>query len=259
MDRALRLSEKDEIEAVLRRNPRLHAYELGDLDDFFWPHTRWFASAPDGDEIVLIYSATELPVLLALADEPHERMRALLHSLAPILPPRFYAHLSGELAGVFARTHRVEPHGAHVRMVLADEARLGQIDTAGVEKLASSDLKELRDLYAASYSGNWFDPRMLETGHYCGIRQHGAIVSVAGVHVYSARYRVAALGNITTHPRYRGRGFGTATTAALCRDLSESTDLIALNVKEDNLAAIRCYEQLGFDRLAVYGEYMITR
>lgn len=258
MRHPINLNQKDAIEAILRRNPRLHPYELGDLDDFFWTHTRWFASSSGGDDIVLLYSATDLPVLLALADEPHDRMRGLLASLGPQLPTRFYAHLSGRLADVFAPTHDVEPRGTHIRMVLEDDSLLGKVDTTGVERLSTSDMEELRDLYAASYPGNWFDPRMLETGHYCGIRRDGAIVSVAGVHVFSARYRVAALGNITTHPGYRGRGLGTTVTAALCRGLAESTDLIALNVKEDNSAAIRCYERLGFSRIASYGEYMIT-
>jgi hypothetical protein len=29
------------IEAFLRRNPELHIYSIGDLDDFFWPYTAW--------------------------------------------------------------------------------------------------------------------------------------------------------------------------------------------------------------------------
>jgi predicted GNAT family acetyltransferase len=60
---------------------------------------------------------------------------------------------------------------------------------------------------------------MLETGQYLGAFEGGAIVAVAGVHVYSERYGGAALGNVTTHPRHRGRGLGAAVTAALCKSL----------------------------------------
>lgn len=73
---------------------------------------------------------------------------------------------------------------------------------------------------------------------------------------YSPTYRVAALGNITTDPDFRGRGYASPVVAALCRDLLRTVEHIGLNVKADNLAAIRCYRALGFDRCSQYGEYM---
>ncbi|WP_433017857.1 hypothetical protein [Kribbella sp. CA-294648] len=33
---AIRLHDRAEIEKILRRDAALHAYELGDLDDFYW-------------------------------------------------------------------------------------------------------------------------------------------------------------------------------------------------------------------------------
>jgi hypothetical protein len=44
------LHDKATIERVLRRNVYLHLYSIGDLDDFFWPYTVWYATA-DGAEI----------------------------------------------------------------------------------------------------------------------------------------------------------------------------------------------------------------
>jgi ribosomal protein S18 acetylase RimI-like enzyme len=143
-------------------------------------------------------------------------------------------------------------------MVLADAAKLDDVDTAGVRQLGAQDLPDLQVLYAASYPGNWFDPRMLETGQYVGIRSSDqSLLSVAGVHVYSEEYRVAALGNITTHPDHRGRGLGTAVTAALCKHLLDSTETIGLNVKTDNAPAIHTYRKLGFEVVASYHEWMI--
>jgi len=40
------LRDRDELASFFRRRPAVHAYELGDLDDFFWPHTRWFGWRP---------------------------------------------------------------------------------------------------------------------------------------------------------------------------------------------------------------------
>jgi predicted GNAT family acetyltransferase len=67
----------------------------------------------------------------------------------------------------------------------------------------------------------------------------------------------AALGNIATRPGHRGRGFATAVIAELCRSLLLSVDHVGLNVKADNLSAIGCYQRLGFEQNAVYGEYTL--
>jgi hypothetical protein len=38
---AIFLHDKDAIRALLLRDPELHIYSIGDLDDFFWPYTAW--------------------------------------------------------------------------------------------------------------------------------------------------------------------------------------------------------------------------
>ncbi|MET7707786.1 GNAT family N-acetyltransferase [Micromonospora sp. NPDC005413] len=114
------------------------------------------------------------------------------------------------------------------------------------------------NLYAQAYPDNWFDARMLDTGQYLGVREGGELVAVAGVHVFSPAYRVAALGNVTTHPRWRGRGLGAAVVAALCVRLRASVTHVTLNVKADNAAAVRLYERVGFTRVADYDEWTLT-
>jgi predicted GNAT family acetyltransferase len=96
---------------------------------------------------------------------------------------------------------------------------------------------------------------MLETGFYFAIRRGGSLVSVAGVHVCSPQYRVAALGNITTRPDFRGQGLATAVTARLCQELrSAGIESIGLNVHAGNPGALACYQKIGFERVADYGE-----
>jgi len=84
-------------------------------------------------------------------------------------------------------------------------------------------------------------------------------VCVAGVHVYSSRYRVSALGNITTHPDHRNQGYARLATRHLCHDLLEEVDYIGLNVKADNLPAIRLYQSLGFKIVRKYGEFSLKK
>ena len=253
------LHDRDTIAAFLRRSPALHLYELGDLDDFFWPYTTWYALQVQGQVqgLALQYTGTALPVLLAVGEDDLEPMRRLLQSLVDFLPRRFYAHLSPGLVTALAPAYRAESHGLHLKMVLSGRAALNQIDTTGVVQLGPADQPALEEFYQASYPGNWFDPRMLQTGYYMGLRRGEEWVSVAGIHVYSPRYRVAALGNITTHPHFRGQGLATKVTARLCQALLETVETVGLNVKADNLSAISCYERLGFERVAEYEELMM--
>jgi ribosomal protein S18 acetylase RimI-like enzyme len=253
------LHDKQEIEQFLCQRRLLHLYELGDLDDFFWKYTSWYAFKEQEQitQLALLYLGFSPATLLALSDEPLDGMADLLRALLPFLPKQLYCHLSGNLVTHFEPDYAIEPHGTYYKMALSDRSYLEQINTSEVIRLSPDDRPELEALYRVSYPGNWFDPRMLETGHYFGLRRGAHLVSVAGVHVYSPQYKVAALGNVTTHPDFRGQGLATLTCAGLCQALLTSVDHIGLNVRADNLAAVASYEKLGFERIAVYGEYAL--
>jgi GNAT superfamily N-acetyltransferase len=246
------------IESFLRKNTELHIYSIGDLDDFFWPYTTWYALPADSrfEAIALLYTGQELPTLVALSEQPGV-MGGLLELILHLLPQRFYAHLSPGLERVFQATHSLDSHGTHHKMALHQPSRVADLRCDDVVRLRSSDLDDLCRLYRDSYPGNWFEPRMLETNQYFGIRRQGQLVSAAGVHVYSETYRVAALGNIATHPSHRRRGYGRLVSARLCQSLLEKVEHIGLNVKADNEMAICCYRKLGFEVVASYGEFMI--
>ncbi len=254
----LSLHNKDAIEPILRRNAPIHLYELGDLDDFFWPYTTWYALEEEGQiaEIALLYSALELPTLLAIT-ENLPAMGRLLELLLPILPRQFYAHLSGELSSILAGAYQIDSRGPHLKMALVDPSRLETVETSEVIPLSKTEAHELQALYHISYPGNWFDPRMLETGYYYGVRRDSRLVAVAGVHVYSPRYKVGVLGNVTTHPDYRGQGLAKTVCAKLCMELLKTVDIIGLNVMADNASAIATYRRLGFEVVGEYEEALL--
>lgn len=247
------LRDRDVIAAVCRRNAFRHVYELGDLDDFFWPHTRFVGWEGERGitQVGLLYSEPEPPVLLALAERPEEEMASLVAALLPALPPRLYAHVSPFLLDVLASRYTVESHGLHLKMGLTDDSRLG---TAPADLLGPGDLEEIARFYERAYPGTWFVPRLLETGRYVGLREHGALACVAGVHVHAPAWRVAALGNVATLPERRGSGLATRACGALCRLLlADGVDTIALNVRADNAPAVTAYRRLGFESV---GEYL---
>jgi ribosomal protein S18 acetylase RimI-like enzyme len=256
------LRERDEIATFLRRRPAVHAYSLGDLDDFFWPQTRWLGLVVDGklSQVALVYDEPDPPVLLALAEEPEDAMADLLVAAAERLPPTLYAHVTPSLlAGIRPVLVAVTEPVTHRKLGLVRPESLDDYDTAAVDPLGPADLDEVERFYTEAYPGTWFHARMLETGRYVGIRRAGALVCVAGVHVWSPTWRVAALGNVATLPEARGTGLATAACARLCRMLlGDGIDTISLNVRADNDAAIRAYEKLGFAHATDYVEVVLT-
>ena len=148
---AISLHDKAAIRALLGRSPELHAYGLGDLDDFFWPYTSWYTLREERERqpVALIYSGGDLPVLLAIDEQPAAALADLLRAMLPLLPRRVYAHLSADAAtgsasalmGVLGEVYRIESHGVYYKMALRDRSRLDAVDTAGVARMSPADLE----------------------------------------------------------------------------------------------------------------------
>lgn len=255
------LKDKKVIYNYLSNSSELNIYSIGDLDDFFWKFTTFYALIDSNavKAIALLYSASNPPTLLALTEEPSE-LRKLLRSIFHLLPEKFYAHLSKGISDLFKKNYSLESNGKHLKMSLKNSDNLKCFLRRDVMPLSKDDLPFLLQFYKISYPENWFNPRMLQTGQYYGIKKDNNLIAVAGVHVFSTLYNVAALGNIATHPAYRGSGLGKAVTSAVCLSLlRQRIEKIGLNVKNDNAIAIHCYRQLGFEENSSYYEMMINK
>ena len=250
------LDDRELLAHAFRRNTGAHVYELGDLDDFEWRHTRWFGwdSGRRIENVVLLYTQPEVPVLLAIADTPRSSLPTLLSEIVCSLPSVLYTHASASLLGTLARRYEIVDAAPHFKLALQDPDAIAR-HGAAVELLTRDDLEEITAFYETAYPGTWFAARMLETGRYVGIREGGHLACIAGVHVYSPTWSVAALGNVATAPELRGKGLARGACAALCRLLlDDGIETIALNVRADNAAAIRSYSRLGFGPVAEYME-----
>lgn len=230
----------------------VHVYALADLDDPFWPASRWYrrgdavvglVGLPSGEGLACYSVATRDPV--ATLD--------LVADLAPELPAGLLLTGPAGLAVALAPVRPVTWHAPHVRYLLTERARLPPADPR-VEPLGRADLADLEALYAGEPGAVFFLPHMLDDGTFVGVREQGVLVAAAGTHVVSSTHGIAAIGAVYSAPAHRGHGLGRAVTAAVARHLSDRVDVVGLNVAEANEVARHVYESIGFVPILTYDE-----
>lgn len=245
-----RLTERDQIQAFLETDRLYAAYALGDLEPGMFEDCTWAAAERDGriQALALHYLGLQPPPLFLMGEG--EGLRAILeHELrpSPVYVTCLPQHLP--LAQAFYAWQDPVPMW---RMVLSAGRFRGM--KAACERLGRRHAAELEALYAMG-GGLAFSAAQLESRSFWGLRVAGRLVSVAGTHLVSQTYDVGAIGNVSTHPDHRRRGYRTATTSAVVRDLmGRGIEGIILNVSQDNDAAVRVYERLGFRRYCLFME-----
>lgn len=259
-----KITDKEILETFFRKNTALNIYAIGDLDEFFFEYTDFYALISDEEicQVVFVYRGSELAVLQGIcADDEREELKELVSEIIPALPEKFYSHLTPGIEEVFKEKYSMKSYGKYFKMSLLKKNfnYIPADETEIIKRITPDKFESLNEFYDRAYPGNWKDERMYETGKYFGYFNGEKIIGVAGIHVYSSLFRVAALGNITTDPDYRGQSVCKKVTSVLCRDLFETTDIIGLNVQKDNASAISCYKSLGFEISGNFEEFMISK
>ena len=236
------LVDPAEITAFLEQDRWYSAYAIGDLEPGFFEKCRWFGADLGGElrSLVLYFQGLDPPALF-LMGEPVGLTVVLGTALRPeramftcraIHLPALQIHYS---------TLEIEDM---LRMTL-DGADFCPVTAYGVERLGPGYVSELARLYASA-RGNAFTPYQLAQGVFYGVKQRGRLVAAAGTHILARTMGVAAVGNVCTYPEYRGRGYATRCTSAVCADLGAMGLDVVLNVAQDNADAIHIYKKLGF-------------
>jgi len=125
-------------------------------------------------------------------------------------------------------------------------ATLKPVEDAAV-RLHGCDVPAINRLYSSEGGPASYSASHVEDGVYFGVMMDGSLVSIAGTHVVSPMEGVAVVGNVFTHPRYRGLGLATIATSAVTGDLLEHCPLVVLTVEVGNDPAVRIYERLGYE------------
>ena len=125
----------------------------------------------------------------------------------------------------------------------ADRSRLVDVPRHDSRLLTLDDEPQMAALVALAQPGPW-RPRTVELGDYHGVFDGNQLVAMAG-----ERQKLPGCTEVSavcTHPDARRRGLGAAITVQVVRGILERGETPFLHHAEDNHAARRVYEALGF-------------
>jgi GNAT superfamily N-acetyltransferase len=126
------------------------------------------------------------------------------------------------------------PTGAH---------HLHTADDEGIRVLGIADRPAMLALARTAFP-DFFRERTAELGDYLGICDGADLVAMAGERLTHGGFQ--EISGVCTHPRYAGRGFARRLTLALMRRHRARGVASFLHVSENNVAARRLYESMGF-------------
>jgi ribosomal protein S18 acetylase RimI-like enzyme len=258
---ARRLSDKAEIRSFLEQDRPYAAYALGDLDAAFFDDCEWWGAERNGHlrALALLYRGLAPPALF-LMGEP-EALKPIL--AFPLRPPQVMLLVQAQHLAALRTYYEVPQPVAMLRMWLrAEDFR--PVSHAGLIRLTPNYGRELERLYTLGMQPgerpDAFTPLQLAQGVFYGVEREGRLVATAGTHLVALEERIAAVGNVFTHPAWRGRGYATACTSAVTAALFDSgVRDIVLNVAQDNETAVRIYERLGYRRYCPFVEGIAAR
>ncbi len=246
-------SDKAEIAAFLHRDRLYAGYALCDLEDEYFGSCQWFLvrdAAGDARGLAMEFGRLD-PVVLFLMGEP-EAVRAPLEQ--QLTPTFIQITAQPEHLAALEPRYRLRHIREMLRMAVSKAGFRPAREQERAEPLTINDLPELNRIYRMA-SGTAFAPYQLESGIFYGIKVEGRLVSTAGTHVISPAERIVAVGNVFTHPHFRGRGYAQAVTGAVTAealrrfgpDEPGAPQAVAiLNVLADNAPAVAAYTKLGY-------------
>ena len=244
----------------LERDRYSAAYALAQLDDGMWEQAEYFSCGTPQGEAIVCHSRGGLGFATTLAG-PEVGARAIL-GLHPGYANTFAI---GEPAHVPAletvyhfrtlkRMWRMLVSRSTFRPVQSFQSVRGK-----VQPLLGAHVDLVNRLYNAEGDPTFYRPDHIGDGCYWGLIDEERLVAIAGTHAIGRTHGIAILGNVFTHPRFRGRGHATTVTSAVTEALLEQVEDVVLSVDPDNAPAVRAYHNLGYAHVGEIIEASATR
>lgn len=249
------LGERARIRELLRARVEYTAYALGQLEPGLFERTRWYAAHGSTGTALVLHSRGGLGDAMFVMGDP-DACAAVL-SIHPG-PTQTYATCQPQHLEVLQHTHRLASQQPMIRMAVNREDFRPALGIPATP-LSGIDIRRLNALYGTEGGPSYYVPEHIESGLYRGIVFDGRLVAVAGTHVVSRTEGVAVVGNVFTHPSFRGHGYATAATSAVTGELLEFCDTVVLTVDPKNSPAVHAYERLGYHEVCELVEASATR
>ncbi len=249
-----KLLDPDEIRSLLEPDKVYAAYALAQLEPRLFSQAEWrLATGSSGPALVLHSRGGLGRALFAQGDAGG--IEAIL-SLHP--GPRFsFGSLRPEHRRAFDKYFVSTRPQTMLRMSVTAPS----LATAAGQavRLGGSHAAVINRLYSIEGGTTAYSPSHIAEGAYFGVFIEGSLVSIAGTHVISPTEGVAVVGNVFTHPRYRGRGLAGIATSAATTHLLDRCPLVVLTVESGNVPAISVYRRLGYETLCTLHETPLIR
>jgi ribosomal protein S18 acetylase RimI-like enzyme len=231
----VRITDKRAIRRCLNADREWSLYALADLDDGMFEQCDWWSN---GHGLALVFRALNIRpiVVFAGAASTRELLTALPEACGDL---NLKLDQVAAAAGVYQYRERRE-----MRRMFLDGNGARESEAVPVTR---ADLPAIERLYQDGGGGTAFASFQLDSGFFRGVRRGNRLVAVAGVQAVSTAESIAAIGNVVTHPAWRGHGLARATVSAVVAALRRAgIATIGLNVEDSNTPAIRAYERIGF-------------
>lgn len=231
------------------------AYALAQLDAALFEKNEWLLTASEGgQQALLVHSRSGLGNALFATGDPEALDVAL--SLHP--GPRFsFGSLRLEHRPIVEKYFILTRPQMMARMQITAET-FRPVE-GSVMRLGPAELQNVNSLYSIEGGPAAYRESHLVDGTYHGVFVGGELISIAGTHVVSRAERTAVVGNVFTHPRYRGHGFATVATSAVTSELLSDCDLVVLTVETKNDPAVAIYTKLGYKAVCSLHETPLIR
>ncbi len=236
------IRDPDRIREILLPRVEYTAYALGQLEPGLFERTRWFSARGDTGTGLVLHSRGGLGDATFVMGDP-DAVAAIL-SIHPGTQ-HTYATCQPQHVEALQRTYRLATQQPMIRMGVTPDTFV-PVHNVQTVLLGGVDIRRVNSLYGTEGGPSYYIPEHIESGLYRGVVKDGRLVAVAGTHVVSPHQRVAVVGNVFTHPAYRGRGYATAATSAVSEALFHYCDHVVLTVDPKNGPAVHAYERLGY-------------
>ena len=246
-----RLLEPSAAAPLLRANRAEAVYHIGALGQPYDRCSTWWVHYPRArpeepavpDAAVLLFGAAEPPLVFACGSSGG--VAAVFDQVRLPGSPVYLAIPERHLWDVSRRFTYEEP--AAMRRMQAHRSAF-RPDAACCwrpTRLGPPNARRISALLARS-DDLQLDEHQLGLGRYYGVEHGGDLIGVAGCHFLRPELETALIGNVMTHPAWRGRGVARACLTALLTAMFEDVPRVFLSVAERNVGAAKLYERMGF-------------